>query len=182
MLILPRSGYQVIATCSSKNFPLLKTLGAIEVFDYRSPECAKKIRVATNKSLSIVVDCITDRTTMKLCYDAMGEKGGKYTSLDPFPILMHSRSDITPHWVFVLTMFGQAIGMKGAFKRKKRPQDVEFEIRWFKRMQELLDANYIKPHPVRVLPGGLAAVVDGIEELRLGKVSGEKLVVRVAET
>ncbi|EHL03026.1 hypothetical protein M7I_0998 [Glarea lozoyensis 74030] len=54
-------------------------------------------------------------------------------------LLVH---DITPHWVFVLTMFGQAIAMKGAFKRKKRPQDVEFAKKWFVRMQELLDGNY----------------------------------------
>ncbi|EPE30954.1 GroES-like protein [Glarea lozoyensis ATCC 20868] len=180
--LLVHSGYKVIATCSPKNFPLLKSLRATGVFDYRSPNCASDILKATKNTLGIVLDCITDRTTMKLCYGVMGDKGGKYTSLDPFPIPMHTRSDITPHWVFVLTMFGQAIAMKGAFKRKKRPQDVEFAKKWFVRMQELLDGNVIKPHPIRVIPGGLDAVVEGINELRLGKVSGEKLVVRVAET
>jgi aspyridone synthetase trans-acting enoyl reductase len=116
---------------------------------------------------------------MKVCYEAMGAAGGKYTGLEPFSMQLHTRSDIKPHWIFVLTMFGQAIRLKGPYKRRERPQDVAFETDWFSRVQELLDCGLVRPHPVRVMQGGLEALVEGINEVRLGKVSGEKLVYNI---
>jgi aspyridone synthetase trans-acting enoyl reductase len=175
------SGLAVIATCSPHNFDLVKSLGATAVFDYRSQSCAKDIRDFSKDSLSIVLDCITDATTMKICYEAMGSCGGKYTGLDAFPMRIHTRNDITPHWIFVATMFGEPLDMKGPYKRRARRQDVTFVTDWFVTVQDLLDNGLLKPHPIRVMPGGLGRVAEGIAELRLGKVSGEKLVYKICE-
>ena len=47
---------------------------------------------------------------------------------------------------------------------------------------KLLAEKKIKVHPVDVRPGGLKGVLEGMEEMRQGKVSGKKLVYRVSET
>lgn len=47
---------------------------------------------------------------------------------------------------------------------------------WFTTVQELLDTGKLKPHPQRIVEGGLSAVVNGLELIRKKKVSGQKLV------
>lgn len=150
--------------------------GAEKCFDYRSPTCSQDIRDYTHDELAFALDCITDPTTMKLCYEAIGKNGGKYTGLEPFPMRMHTRDDIKPHWVLVLTMFGQELKLKGPYRRKVRLQDVAFSTQWFRHAQVLLDQGLLEPHPTSVIPGGLEEVVKGIEEIKLGKISGRKLV------
>ncbi|MCJ1245266.1 hypothetical protein MMC30_002469 [Trapelia coarctata] len=174
--MLKLSGYKVVTACSPRSFPLCTAYGASVCFDYHSATCAADIRMHTRSRLAIALDCITDAQTMALCYSAVGDCGGKYEALDPFPMRIHTRSDIKPHWVFVLSMFGQAINMKGAFKRKLRPQDGEFERRWFQRVQALWEENKIRSHPPRVMEGGLEKVAEGIDEVRKGNISGEKLI------
>ena len=46
----------------------------------------------------------------------------------------------------------------------------------------LLAEGKIKAHPPSVRGGGLRGILDGWEAMRKGKVSGEKLVYRVADT
>jgi hypothetical protein len=51
---------------------------------------------------------------------------------------------------------------------------------WFQTVAEpLLAAGKIKPHPVKVMPGGLNGVTAGWDLYRQGKISGEKLVYRI---
>ena len=44
------SGCKVVTTCSPRNFPFVKALGAAEAFDYNDPECAQKIREYTGQA------------------------------------------------------------------------------------------------------------------------------------
>lgn len=46
------SGAKVVATASKHNWPLLKSLGAEEVFDYNDPECSKKVRTSERTTLN----------------------------------------------------------------------------------------------------------------------------------
>jgi aspyridone synthetase trans-acting enoyl reductase len=112
-----------------------------------------------------------------MCYEALGATGGKYTGLNPFPIRLHSRSDVKPHWVFILTMFGQSINLKGPFNRPQpRTKDVDFEKMWFEMLQRLLDLGLVRTHPVKTMEQGLEGVPEGINQVRLGMASGERLV------
>lgn len=45
---------------------------------------------------------------------------------------------------------------------------------------KLLEQGKIQPHPHRVKEGGLEGILQGLQDLREKKVSGEKLVYRVA--
>ena len=46
-------------------------------------------------------------------------------------------------------------------------------------MSRLLAEDKIKSHPIKVLEGGWQSIIDGLELLRKGEVSGAKLVVRM---
>ena len=45
-----------------------------------------------------------------------------------------------------------------------------------------LDQGIFKANRVKLMPKGLASVADGLDLLKNGKVSGEKLVYRIADT
>lgn len=51
---------------------------------------------------------------------------------------------------------------------------------FLKKVPDLVSAGAVKPNPVKLWEGGLEAINDGLQYMREGKVSGEKLVYRVA--
>ena len=85
--LLKVCGVRVITTCSPRNFEMVKGYGAAVCFDYNDPQCGQEIRKATGNALEYALDCITEESTMKICYEALGRCGGKCMSpsLDPFP-------------------------------------------------------------------------------------------------
>ncbi|CZR52667.1 related to C.carbonum toxD protein, partial [Phialocephala subalpina] len=168
------SGFSPVVTCSPHSFALVKSLGAIEAFDYQSPSCGIDIQTYTHNSLQYAMDCITDTRSMKTCYTAIGKGGGKYVSLDPFPIRGHTRRNIKPQSIVAFTMYGKA--MTQPFKRDARPQDRKFAEMWYQHSQKLLDLGKITPHPHEENPGGLEGVIAGADRGRKGQISGVKLV------
>ena len=169
-----------ITTCSPRNFGLVKALGAVEAFDYHSPSCGTDIQEYTKDNLKYAFDCITETGSMKICYSAIGTKGGQYVALDPFPIRGHTRRSIQPNWIIAFTVFNKPINWQRPFQRDARPRDREFAESWFQLAQTLLDDGGIKPHAHEKEGGGLAGVIDGMDRVRKGLVSGRKLVYEVS--
>ena len=151
-------------------------MGAVEVFDYRSPTCGSDIRAFTRNTLEYALDCITDTASMKICYTAIGSQGGRYVSLDPFPIRAHTRRSVKPSWIIALTMFNKPINWQRPFQREAKPKDRKFAQGWFRIAQGLLEQGAIVAHPYEERAGGLQGVIEGIQSVRLGEVSGVKLV------
>lgn len=174
------SGYTPIATCSPHNFNRVKSLGAIAAFDYHSPTCGRQIRGYSSGTICYALDCITDTRSTAVCYEAIGPSGGRYLSLEPFPIRGHTRRSVKPNWVLSLTMYNQPILWKRPFRRDACPQDWEFATRWFQIAQRMIDAGEIRPHVSEVRAGGWNAVPEGLAMLQRGEVSGKKLVYEVA--
>ena len=168
-----------LVTCSPGRFKLVKSLGAAEAFDYHSSSCVDDIRAYTNNSLAYAFDCITDTSSMKTCYDAIGSKGGRYVALDPFPIRTHTRRSIKPNWIIAFTSFNKPIKWQRPFEREAKPKDREFAEQWFQIAQKLLDEGLILPHTLEKKNGGLAGVKGGVDRVRKGLVSGVKLVYEI---
>jgi NADPH:quinone reductase-like Zn-dependent oxidoreductase len=85
------SGAKVVTTCSPRNFPFVKALGAAEAFDYNDPDCAKKIREYTDDKLTKVFDCISEGDSPKISSEAISSKGGVVSYLlNP----KHDRTDV----------------------------------------------------------------------------------------
>jgi aspyridone synthetase trans-acting enoyl reductase len=175
--MLRMSGLIPVCTCSPRNFPMVKALGAAEAFDYHDPSCGDDIYKYTDGTLGYAYDCITDIASMRICYKALGSGGGKYMGLDPFPLRAHTRRDVKPDWTITFTMFDKPLNLGRPFARPARPKDRAFAESWFGSTQLLVDTpGLIKPHPVDLGSGGLQGVVRGLARMRKGDVSGIKLV------
>ncbi|WQF88053.1 Putative GroES-like superfamily, alcohol dehydrogenase-like, NAD(P)-binding domain superfamily [Colletotrichum destructivum] len=173
------SGMVVIGTCSQKNFDLVKSYGADVVFDYKSKTCVQDIKDYTRHSLKFALDCISEVDTMAFCYACLGRTGGKYTRLEPFPDVLHTRKHtVTPDWVLGPSMHGKPISWPPPFGRDADVEVREFAVKWFATVQRLLDGGKLRPHPVRVIEG-FPAILEGLQTLKRNALSGEKLVVQL---
>lgn len=144
------------------------------------PLCTDDIRNYTRNSLGFVLDCISEPETMQFCYACIGRAGGKYTALEPYPEFLHTRPNtVVPDWVLGPTVLGKKLGWPEPFAREPSEERRAFGIKWFAIAQELLDEGKLKPHPLRLVGGGLDGVFYGLEQLKLKRVSGEKLVCRI---
>ena len=168
-----------ITTCSPGRFQQVKALGAAEAFDYHLASCGDDMRAHTNNSLEYALDCITDMASMRICYAAIGSKGGKYIALDPFPIRAHTRRSVKPNWIIAFTMFNKPIKWPRPFEREAKLKDRQFAEKWFQIGQTLLDEGTVKPPVIKKMTGGLAGVEAGVDLVRKGLVSGVKLVYEV---
>jgi NADPH:quinone reductase-like Zn-dependent oxidoreductase len=77
-------GLRVLTTASSKNFDLVRGLGADLVFDYRDEGVVEKIRAATGNALDIAIDTISEGKTPEQVTGAIGDKGGKVAIILPY--------------------------------------------------------------------------------------------------
>lgn len=173
-------GYHVITTCSPRNFDLVKSYGADEVYDYNDPDCASQIKKSTRNCLAFAVDCITASSSMKICYDSIGRVGGKYVALDPFPESGATRKVVKPDWILATILWGHEILWPAPFARPGQPYLLEeFAPPLYLRIQELVDEGCLRPHPVTILDTGFEGIVDGVNKIRRGEVSGTKLIYRL---
>jgi NADPH:quinone reductase-like Zn-dependent oxidoreductase len=169
-----------IATCSPRNFALVKSYGAEEVFNYHSPTCAADIKAYTKNALKYVLDCISEPETMQLCYQCIGRLGGRYTALEPYVDSLHTRPNVKPDWTLAAWGSGRAIGWKAPFGRGENPELADSSVKYFETVQMLLNQGKIRAHPIQRMDGGLPGVLEGLEQLRRKQISGKKLVYRVS--
>ncbi|KZL67113.1 alcohol dehydrogenase [Colletotrichum incanum] len=176
------SGYRPIGVCATKNFHLAESRGAVAVFDYANAEdCASSIRRLTQNKLRYVLDCISNSASMRICYASLGASGGRYIALDQFSLRGHTRKSIKPKWILANLAFGEPVFLEGSCKKDADPAMKAFHIGWFAEAQELLSECRILGHPVRLMTGGLECISEGLQCLRNGQVSGQKLVYHLAD-
>ncbi|KAI7969546.1 hypothetical protein EIK77_005176 [Talaromyces pinophilus] len=167
-------------TASPKNFTLNKTLGAEEVFDYNDPECGKKINEYTKNKLRYAWNCIGSPTAAQICADALTtiEPGARYGGIGnvKFP-----REDVKHTETLAYTGVGEDFEKRGR-QYHNNERHGEFASKFFDIARTFIAAGRVRPHPVSVRPKGLAGAIEGMEAMRTGKYSAEKLVYRVSET
>ena len=85
------------------------------------------------------------------------------------------REDVRSIFFLGYSVIGEAFYYEG----KEWPvvdEDYELAKTFGTLAEELLAQEKIKPHPAAVRAGGFDAIVAGLEDLKQGRVSGEKLV------
>ncbi len=173
---LKLAGYKPITTCSKRNFEYVKSLGAAEAFDYNSSDCAEQIRKYTNNSLKYAWDCIALEPTAKICAEALASgPGAHYGCLLP---AKPPRLDLTVTPTLAYSALGEPFD-KGFAKSEKAPEDdFNFAVKWSEIAEKCMAEGKIKVHKPRV-GHGLDDVLDGLDQLKNNKVSGEKLVYKL---
>ncbi|KAI0966400.1 alcohol dehydrogenase GroES-like domain-containing protein [Xylaria arbuscula] len=175
--LLKCAGFTPIVTCSPANNTLCQSFGAAACFDYHSPSCGADIRAWTDGRLAYVFDCVTDAATMEMCYQAIGFTGGKYVAIDPISTaVQYSRRDVLADWLMVYSLIGEPLKLAGVYGRPASPKDRVFAGRLFETVEKLLGEGEVRGHPIEIRSGGLGALAEGIEELRMGRVRAKKLV------
>jgi NADPH:quinone reductase-like Zn-dependent oxidoreductase len=176
-----RSGYEPITVCSPGNFDFVRKIGAVAVFDYHDVDCGKKIREYTNNSLKLVWDTVSVPESAQICADALStEAGGKY-----YNILFQKspRDDVESKTTLAYYVIGEPMQMQP--DGPILPPDVEsfeFAKRFITIAEKLIADGKVTPHPPQIGKDGLKGVLEGLQLMREGKVSGKKLVYRVDET
>ncbi|OTA98396.1 hypothetical protein M426DRAFT_258962 [Hypoxylon sp. CI-4A] len=153
--LLKLSGARVITTCSNKNIPLAKRYGADSTLDYLAPGNPENIRHLTGNRLRYALDCVVDKDSVECCYAALGRSGGRYTCLELCPEELRTRKAVKAEFIMVLDIFGKGVQLDRGYEREPN----------------------ISPHPIEVMDGGFQGILDGLQRLRTGSISGKKLVV-----
>nr|UBX54523.1 oxidoreductase [Aspergillus sp.] len=175
--LLKMAGYTPIVTCSPANNALCESYGAAACFDYRSPACGADIRVHTDNSLRYVLDCVTDAGTMKMCYGAIGSSGGSYVALESISTTVkYTRRDVRADWFLADAILGDGVHMTGTYGRPPSPEHRQFGKQLFAFAESWLHYGDIRHHPLEIRDAGLANIPEVLDDLKLGKVHGKKLV------
>ncbi|RAK96471.1 zinc-binding alcohol dehydrogenase family protein [Aspergillus ibericus CBS 121593] len=168
------AGYTVLTTCSPKNFNLVRTYGADEVFNYHDPRCAQQIREYTNNSVRIVCDAVSTSESVRICEEAIGTEGGRYHSLLPAQV---NRSDVQATFINCCVAIGESFEYgPDCMVIPRVPEEFEFAKRWARLLGTLWAQGKVRPLAVEKRGGGLKGVLDGLEDLKNGAVSARKLV------
>jgi len=172
------SGYKVLTTCSKKHHSWLKSLGA-QPFDYNEADVGSKIREFSNNSLKYAWDTISIPDSAKICSEALSsESGCKYGTILP---VKPPRDDLEVTNTLMYTIFNEPFE-KGGRMTEPSKEDFEFAKKFFGITEKLLAEGKLKTHPEKVGERGLEGALEGMQHMKEGKVSGVKLVYRVADT
>jgi len=173
------AGATVTATASPKNHELLKSLGATHVFDYRDPDVVKKIKEVTHNQLEYGIDCISEAESQAKSEESLGEKGGKIA------IILRNEKKTRDDVEFVYELLYSAMGRPFTLRGKDFPavpQDREFIRDFIKNeFNQLVQERKVTPNALKLMSGGLSGIPEGLEYLKSGKASAEKLVYHIQD-
>lgn len=144
------------------------------------PECGKKINSLTNNSLSLVLDTIATRATAQICAQAMTSVPSPNNIYINLMDIAFPRPDIKNVFFLGYTVSGEKFEIEGKVWEAV-PEDFELTKKMMVLGEKLVEERRIKAHPSRVMEGGLEGILEGMQLLKEGKVSGAKLVYRVGE-
>lgn len=152
-------------------------------FDYHSAACGADIRVYAGDTLRYVLDCVTDATTMKMCYAAIGSPGGSYVALETITTTVkYTRRDVRADWILADAIMGNGVNMAGTYGRPASLEDRQFGKGLFALTEGWLDEGRIKTHPLEIRNGGLGQLADALDDLKDGGCMGRSLSCRYSST
>ncbi|KAI0924688.1 hypothetical protein AcW2_005498 [Taiwanofungus camphoratus] len=181
------SGYKVVSTASPRNFELVKSLGADAVFDYKDPEAVSKIKAATGDSVKAAFDTISLKDSQESSAHVIGPDGGRLVLvLAPVPeakvrddVQITHLSDVSNPDTLIYTSLGRTFSLSPKSHWPASPEDRAHMAAFLKKIPVLISQAKIIPNRIKLWEGGLSAVPDGLQYMREGKVSAEKIVYRV---
>lgn len=140
------------------------------VVDYNSPTCVQEIRDFAGGPPEYAWNCIGSSESIEICELAMGGKGREKIA---------SIIDVEgQNWTLGYDAFGETFVWRGGQVRHGDPEERAFATRFLGIANEMLAEGKIKPIRRTVNWGGsgLEGVIKGMDQVKTGLVSAEKLV------
>jgi hypothetical protein len=94
--------------------------------------------------------------------------------------IQNPRSDVISTFPLGYTITGERFVIEDE-EWPAAPEDFELGKTFSYLAEKLLDQGLIKSHPVKLMEGGLEGILDGMQYLKDGKVSGVKVVYRISD-
>ena len=139
-----------------------------------------------NDNLYYCFDCISDAASTQICANSLSSRptpdgskpfySGFPTGSPPMPC-----DDAWAETTLGYTAMGGPFTL-GGVEYPALLDHKEFHEKCLEGVYEPLRNGKTKVHTPDVRKGGLKGVLEGLDEMRIGKVSGRKLIYRVAET
>jgi hypothetical protein len=76
---------------------------------------------------------------------------------------------------------GRGVDLPEPYGIPPNPKIREWARTWYLTVQQLVEDGRLRPCPFEIIPGRFDGIMTGLELLRKGKVSGRKLIVKLAE-
>lgn len=164
------AGLYVIGTAGAAG-ESAKQVGTDVVIDYRNLSTSQLIERVQEAAEGYVFqhayDAVSSVESMKMCCDMLPQEPSSIVT-----VVLLIPEDFDSGKVSInRTMVGTA-----------HAENSDFAETYYDLIAGWVAEGKFKCNPVKLLPSGLASVCDGLEMLRLNKVSGEKLVYRVSDT
>ncbi|KAF5352562.1 hypothetical protein D9756_006066 [Leucocoprinus leucothites] len=179
---------KILATASSKHHDYLRSLGATDLFDYRSPTLVEDINKAAGgpEKVTLAVDCISAESTMGILVKVVGPKGSVALLL---PVKQGTTLNNGPDDELFLEWpipdkfnpFQKGTNLIGVRIFFYQTDQVLKERLMPQILPELLEKGLIEPTRLRLMDQGTLQqrVEQALDLFRDNKVSGEKLVIKI---
>ncbi|TFY56959.1 hypothetical protein EVG20_g8728 [Dentipellis fragilis] len=176
------AGYKVITTASPKNHALVKGLGAAVAIDYRASDVVEQIIAASGRDgVDYVFDAISEGNSAELGTKTLRKDGPRKLALvSPLDVSNFDQS-VDYYFTAPVAFLDRDLDLMGMYFSRNKAE-FNLGLDFFENAPGWLQEGRLKPSPVTMRPGGLSGVQAGLDFMRAGKVSGTKLVYRVAET
>lgn len=183
------AGLYTIAV-AGKGLPYVESLHCADVLiDYRKGEQATieaiqnavKEKFGANAKLEYAYDAISENGSMQLLAKAMNNKG-KIAIVLPRDPSHKLRQVSTSNDQLGFQDVPESVQTVESSVPSAHDKDKEFARKYFVLFGRLLAEGLFKTNRPRVLKGGLLGTQEGLQLLKNGQVSAEKLVVRIADT
>ncbi|KAH7101716.1 GroES-like protein [Auriculariales sp. MPI-PUGE-AT-0066] len=187
------AGLRVATTASKRNQDLVKSFGADFVVDHNDADASQQLKAWAEPfgGFRHAVDCYSNYGSTRKTSFAMAQGGGEIIRILADPekteladlaagvktthILVYTSLTKTPvtdvledfkYWQSVHVTADQT--------------DFEFIVQWNVHLPELINNGSVKPLPRKHIDGGLTAIPQGLDYLRSGKASAEKVTFTIA--
>ncbi|KAG1844068.1 chaperonin 10-like protein [Suillus subalutaceus] len=160
--------YPIITTASPSNEELVRNYGATHFFDRNLSGKQLKAAISriTDSPIGIVYDAISLPETQSVAWELLANNGTLVLTVSA-----SVKEDEGKGRKVIQTLASPSV-----------PQNQELYRSSWAVVEQWLSEGTIQPNKYEVLPNGLEGIIGGLERMRLGQVSGAKLVAHPQET
>ncbi|RVX68794.1 hypothetical protein B0A52_07680 [Exophiala mesophila] len=171
------AGYTPITLCSPHNFEFVKSLGAAAAFNYNDEDCVEQVNrfIGHDRGIKYVFDTISTAATSAICARLIAPKGRwAYVQMGTnIP-----RDDVEKMYPLAYLAAGERVKKGTAVDFPASKTDFDYVSEFMPIAESWLQQGILKPHP-SLVGNGLEQVIEGMDLMRHGKVSGKKLVYKL---